>query len=159
MFEKIVVALDGSSLSEITLSYVEKMLSRMAPEVQVEAILILVNTRPSRFVVVGGEFTLAHYSESEIALAEKQSQEYLNNVGDRLRTMGAKVTIKVPVGDACEEIIKAAEESNADLIVMSSHGRSGISRWAFGSVTDKVLRHEGTVPVLMVKATQTDKQD
>ena len=39
-----------------------------------------------------------------------------------------------------------------DLIAMSTHGRSGLSRWAFGSVTDKVLRRGGTVPIVMVKA-------
>ena len=50
-----------------------------------------------------------------------------------------------------DEIIKAEEDVNADLVAMSTHGRAGISRWGFGSVTDKVLRG-GKVPVLMVRA-------
>ena len=57
----------------------------------------------------------------------------------------------VVVGSAADEIIKASEELNVDLIAMSTHGRSGISRWAFGSVTDRVLRG-GSKPVLMVRA-------
>ncbi len=55
------------------------------------------------------------------------------------------------VGRAADEIIKAADEIDADLIAMSTHGRSGLSRWAFGSVTDRVLR-AGSMPILMVRA-------
>ena len=62
------------------------------------------------------------------------------------------VNTKVEVGDAAEEIVKAADEIGANLIAMSTHGRAGISRWAFGSVTDKVLRHGKSVPILMVRA-------
>ena len=61
------------------------------------------------------------------------------------------------VGSAAEEIIKAADEINADLIAMSTHGRSGLSRWAFGSVTDRVMRG-GNVPILVVRATAPAKR-
>ena len=64
---------------------------------------------------------------------------------------------KVGIGSAAEEIIKAADEINADWIAMSTHGRSGISRWAFGSVTDRVLRAENK-PVLMVRAPRETAQ-
>jgi len=57
-------------------------------------------------------------------------------------------------GSAAEEIITYAEENNIDLIAMSTHGRSGIGRWVFGSVTDKVL-HAGDVPVLTVRASKS----
>ena len=80
--------------------------------------------------------------------------KYLEEVGGNLRNKGATVTFKVSVGQSpAEEIIKAEEEYNADLVAMSTHGRAGISRWAFGNVTDKVLRG-GKVPVLMVRAPQ-----
>ena len=52
---------------------------------------------------------------------------------------------------SAEEIIKAEADLDVDLIAMSTHGRRGISRWAFGSVTEKVLRG-GSVPVLVVRA-------
>ncbi len=55
-------------------------------------------------------------------------------------------------------IIKAAEETKAGLVAMSTHGRSGISRWALGSVTDKVLRHGGNIPILTVKAPKEAKK-
>jgi nucleotide-binding universal stress UspA family protein len=57
----------------------------------------------------------------------------------------------VTVGEAAEEILKAAKETGANLIAMSTHGRSGLGRWALGSVTDKVL-HLSEIPVLTVRA-------
>ena len=53
-----------------------------------------------------------------------------------------------------DKIVKVAEAANANLIAMSTHGRTGLSRWAFGSITDKVLRREGRIPIVMVKASK-----
>jgi nucleotide-binding universal stress UspA family protein len=65
------------------------------------------------------------------------------------------VNCKVQVGKigvtSAEEIIKLEEKTNADLVAMSTHGRRGLSKWVFGSVTEKVLR-AGKVPVLVVRA-------
>ena len=55
------------------------------------------------------------------------------------------------IGRPEEEIMKATDETNADLIAMSTHGHSGVIRWALGSITDKVLRAE-KIPILMVRA-------
>ncbi len=80
--------------------------------------------------------------------------DYLNNVSDGLRNKKVTVMCKVSVSvNPADEIIKAEVEVNADLVAMSTHGRSGISRFAVGSVADKVLRG-GTVPVLMVRASK-----
>ncbi|OGO25315.1 MAG: hypothetical protein A2144_09740 [Chloroflexi bacterium RBG_16_50_9] len=57
----------------------------------------------------------------------------------------------VAIGNQADGILKAAEEAKADMIAMSTHGRSGLRRWAFGSITDKVLRGS-SVPVLTVRA-------
>ncbi len=77
--------------------------------------------------------------------------DYLDQIGEGLRSKGATVKIRAMVGSPAEEIIKAADEINAGIIAMSTHGRSGLSRWAFGSVTDKILRG-ASVPVLVVRA-------
>ncbi len=63
------------------------------------------------------------------------------------------VTIKtmVAAGNAADEILKAANDIKADLIAMSTHGRSGLRRLAFGSITEKVIRGS-TVPMLLVRA-------
>jgi len=83
--------------------------------------------------------------------------DYLDKTGENLRSEGAIVKTKVSIGDATEEILKAANEINANLVAMSTHGRSGISRWAFGSVTDRVLR-AGTIPILTVRAPKEGAQ-
>jgi len=78
--------------------------------------------------------------------------DYLHDAGEVLRRKGALVLAKVAVGNAPEEIVKAAEEIKANLIAMSTHGRSGISRWAFGSVTERILRMGGDIPITVVRA-------
>jgi len=152
MYERILVPLDGSKVGESALPYVENMVSKMSPEVKVEVILfqVLSPVRPS--VVNGYEIPDITYTEKQMEENKKKAIEYLNKTGEALRSKGITVMVKVTFGSAPEEIVKAAEEINASLIAVSTHGRSGLSRWAFGSVTDKILRHGGKIPVLTVKA-------
>ena len=70
---------------------------------------------------------------------------------DRLKAKGINTDIEVLTGDPSEAIVSYAENNPCDIIVMASHGRSGVTRWAVGSVADKVFR-ASSVPVLMVKA-------
>jgi len=78
---------------------------------------------------------------------------YLSEVRSRLRAEGITIHIAVEVGLAAETIIDYAAEYQVDLIVMSTHGRSGLQRWVYGSVADKVLRG-AHVPVVLVRAHQ-----
>jgi len=73
--------------------------------------------------------------------------------GEPLAKLNASINIRVATDNAADEILKIAEEINADLIAMSTHGRSGISRWALGSVTERVLR-SGNRPILVVRASK-----
>jgi nucleotide-binding universal stress UspA family protein len=158
MYERIFIPLDGSEVGESALPYVEDLLSKLAPEVKVEVTLFQV-LRPVHPYVVGGYGVPdISYTEKEMEENKKKAIDYLNKAGETLRSKGATVTSRVGVGDASEEIIKAAEEINADLIAMSTHGRSGLSRWAFGSVTDKVLRRGGRIPILTVSAPRKDEK-
>ncbi len=158
MTERTLVPLDGSKIGEAALLYVEGLVSRLAPGEKVEVTLFQVISPPTHRVETAGEIFDVPYTEEEIELVKKKVLDYLDKAGEGLRSKGAIVRCKVGVGEAAEEIIKAEGEINADLVAMSTHGRSGISRWAFGSVADKVLR-AGKVPVLIVRvskeATQT----
>jgi nucleotide-binding universal stress UspA family protein len=82
---------------------------------------------------------------------EKQAERYLGKVGKTLAAKGIPTSIQVLIGNPAEEIANYVKNSDIDMIVMSSHGRSGPSRWAYGSVADKIFR-ASCVPVLMVKA-------
>ncbi len=158
MYEKILIPLDGSKIGEAALTYVEELVSKLSPRVKVELTLLRVVPLLTHYVADGELMTPISYTEKERAQIQRQTRSYLNKVGKGIRSKKVSVKIRVGIGSAAEEIIKAADEINVDLIAMSTHGRHGISRWAFGSVTDKVLRG-GHKPVLVVrvpkKAAQT----
>ena len=152
MFERILVPLDGSKVGETALPLVEELMSKLAPGVKVEVTLLQV-VSPLSHYVVGGETTAeVVYTDEEVEQIKGQAMAYLERAGEGLRSKGAIVQCKVGVGRAADVIIKeVTDEIGADLVAMSTHGRSGLSRWALGSVTDKVLR-SGKVPVLVVRA-------
>jgi len=155
MSERILIPLDGSKVGETALRYVEGLVSRLGPKSKVEVTLFHVVTALKHDVQTSGIGAISFpvpYTENEIEQMKVDAMKYLEEVGENLRNKGATVVFKVSAGQyPADEIIKAEGEVNADLVAMSTHGRAGISRWAFGSVTDKVLRG-GKVPVLMVRA-------
>ena len=150
MYKKILVPLDGSKLAECVLPHVEKLAeSGVAKEI----ILLRVCDSPS---------IIADYPESKnktwekhvermTTNAQQQCNIYLDDVEKQLKDKGFNVKTDSRLGKPAEEIVDYASKNEVDLIVMASHGRSGVSRWAYGSVADKVLRST-CVPVLLVKA-------
>jgi len=148
---KILIPLDGSTIGEAALPYVEELVSKLSPRVKVEITLLRVVSLLTHYVVAGEAVAPISYTEKEMEQIQQEARDYLNKVGEGIRSKRVSVKIRVGIGSAAEEIIKAADEINVDLIAMSTHGRHGISRWAFGSVTDKVLRG-GHKPVLLVRA-------
>ena len=151
MYERILVPLDGSKVGEAALPYVEELVSRLSPEVKAEVTLFQVVSSRVYYIVAGEASAPIPYTEEEMEQIKRKAMDYLDNAGEGLRSKGAIVKVKVAVGKADEEITKAADEIGVDLIAMSTHGRSGLSRWAFGSVTARVLRG-GNKPVLIVRA-------
>jgi len=157
MYERILVPLDGSEMSKTALPYVEELVSKLSPEVKAEVTLFGVVSSLTHYIaapglaVPGGVVAPVPYSDTEVEQIKTRVMDYLDKAAESLRSKGAIVLTAVTVGNAAEEIIKAADEIDVDLIAMSTHGRSAILRWAFGSVTDKVLR-EGNKPVLIIRA-------
>jgi len=149
--ERILVPLDGSKVGEVALPYVEELISKLATNQKVEVTLIQVISSLTHYVIAGEASAQIPYTTQELGEIEKRAGAYLERAGTKLKKKGTTVHTKVVVGSAAEEIIKTADGINADLIAMSTHGRSGLNRWAFGSVTDRVLRG-GNKPVLMVRA-------
>ncbi len=151
MQEKILVPLDGSRVGEAAVPLVEEIISKLSPEVKVEVALLQVVSSLAHWVVVGETGARIPYSQAEIDTLKRESLKYLNSVAERLKPTGAAIKVEARTGAAAEEILKAADEMQADLIAMSTHGMSGLGRWAFGSVTGRVLR-AATRPVLTVRA-------
>ena len=115
-------------------------MSKLSPGVKAEVTLLQVTRLTLPYVVNGMEIPDIAYTDKDMEQTKKEANEYLNEAGEALRSKGATVIARVEIGDASEQIIRVAEEINANMIAMSTHGRTGLSRWAFGSVTDKVLR-------------------
>ena len=151
MFSKVLVPLDGSKVGEAALPAIEQLISKLAAGTKVDVVLIGVITLLRHWVVVGEASAPVSYTEEELNLIKKRVQDYLVKTGEALKKRGVSIQTMVSTGNAADEIIKAAADTNADLIAMSTHGRSGLRRLAFGSITDKVMHHS-SIPVLMVRA-------
>jgi nucleotide-binding universal stress UspA family protein len=147
LLERVLIPLDGSKVGEAALPVIEDLIPKLLPDTKVEITLLGVITQLRHWVVVGEASAPISYTEEEMKAIEQRVFDYLNQAGEILRGQGATVKIRI----TSEEILKAAEEIKADMIAMSTHGRSGLSRLAFGSVTDKVMRG-ANMPVLMVRA-------
>jgi nucleotide-binding universal stress UspA family protein len=154
MSERILMPLDGSKLGEAAISYVAGLVARLAPEEHIEITLFHVITAVRHTLKIrgGGGVISVPFAEEELAEMKNKARDYLTKVSEGLQNDQITIICKIAVSEnPADEIIKTEEEVNADLVAMSTHGRSGISRFAIGSVADKVLRG-GSVPVLMVRA-------
>jgi nucleotide-binding universal stress UspA family protein len=151
MQQKILIPLDGSEVGEAIIPFVRNLISLMSPEVKVEVIFLGVVTELRYCVLVGGVNALVRYSEEELSSIRKGVADNLEKTATNLRQQGITVNTRVSTGNAAEEILKTANEVKADIIAMSTHGRSGLCRLAYGSVTDKVL-HRAHIPLFVIRA-------
>lgn len=138
----VLVALDGSELAETVLPVV----ARLARPLGLELVLLRVVPDIPRQALEATR----HVLDNAQRLRE-ETIEYLEGVADRLRSEGLKVTSAVRQGDAATEIIDGAREAKADVIAMTTHGRTGLGRLFYGSVAEEVLKR-AEVPVFLVRA-------
>jgi len=141
MYKKILVPLDGSELARKALDQAEKLAKTFDSEI------ILFQVVP--FLPIYGSPELV----TPLIVDEKQkesAEKYLTNLAEELKKRGFKVTAMVRTGQqVAVEIIDFAKETGVDLIVMCTHGRSGLTRWVLGSVAHKVLTRTET-PILLL---------
>ncbi len=139
MFDKILVPLDGSELAEVALPYAEELMHRLHSD------MVLLCTcdhdeNPKQ------EAYLAHVAESIIRHTLKYRERYPET---QIDNPGVETVILN--GSPPEQITDYIEENHIGLTIMATHGRSGISRWAMGSVAEKVVRGVST-PVCLIRA-------
>lgn len=148
MFKKILVPLDGSELAERAL---EPALA-LAQQVHGEVIVLSVPVLQHMFVTepAGYGFLLP---EQSVDQSRHELLEYLQGVQKRCAHPDVTVHNLVEEGEEATVIVEAAAAHDIDLIVMSTHGRTGFTRWMLGSVTEKVLR-EAQCPVLVIRNDQ-----
>jgi len=141
---RILVPLDGSEMAEQVLPVV----GPIARVFEAETTLFQVAT-----TYVLGSFSSEWYPslQSTFEMVERQAEVYLARVAARLNEQGIVTSTAVRTGPVAESIVKYADTSQTNLIAMCTHGRTGLARWALGSVADRVLRAAG-VPILLVRA-------
>ncbi len=137
MYERILVPLDGSDASEAALVLVEHLVSKSVRLLRVEPNDLLLIPPSVTGVQPGWEDRFSARVRGELEL-----------VAERFRSGGRTVEVEVRSGDPAEEIIASAED--ADLVVMTTHGRGAAGRLIFGSTADRVARH-GTTPTLLIR--------
>ena len=150
MYQKILVPLDGSELAECVFPHVEAFIKGCNVRNIVIA-CVMEPTLPS----FHGEFPISMEDLEERDAARRSSaEEYLNQVVGRLQSEGAELRAEVIVGKVADSLVDYAENNDIDLILIATHGRSGVTRWVRGSVADRILR-SANVPVMMVRAPGT----
>jgi len=147
MYRKILVPLDGSQLAECVLPHVESI----AKGCSAQNVTFIRIVEP--FYISGeGAAVFSQKDEDRINSENVAAAEnYLSRMINRIKYNGVNVQSKVIMGKATESIADYATKNEVDLIIIATHGRSGISRWVWGSVADRILR-SACVPVLMVRA-------
>lgn len=145
MYTRIVVPLDGSELAEGVLPYARSLARKLGVPL---ALLRVVD--PVR-VVDWADPGSSLFSDEVLAEMDTKASTYLERVAERLRADGLTVSCQVREGEPAPAIVEEVEEEPRSLLAMSTHGRSGITRWVLGSVTDKVLRAVHA-PILVVRS-------
>jgi nucleotide-binding universal stress UspA family protein len=123
--------------------------SELAAATNAEVILAAVVVAPERWP----SSTAPHESLGD---ERDYAEFYLSSVADRVRNKKVKVRIRVGAGRAAETLVAMTDDEAADLVAMTTHGRSGFTRWILGSVADRVL-HTSRIPVLLVDAREDKK--
>ena len=148
LFNRILLPLDGSDASKAALPVAEELATKLKASVTL--------FRMARRTYIYGQYgegepmATIDYTKLD-AVEEKLARDYLINTEKELRQKDIAVTHNVVFAtDPANEIIELGKRVNADLVVMSTRGRSPIGRWVFGSTAEKVLR-QGEIPLILVR--------
>lgn len=148
MFNHILVPLDGSHLAEAALPATLELAHKFNSKITLVWVI-----QPPHLIMTAANGSI--YAQLLVEMREQSEQDahnYLRSHQGSLRQQGYVVHIKITEGEnVADSLLEVAEGHDIDTIVMSTHGRGGISRWVFGSVADKVLR-QAKVPVLLIRA-------
>jgi nucleotide-binding universal stress UspA family protein len=144
MYKKILAPLDGSDMAECTIEHV-KEIARAGDKPEVIFLSVL-EPAHNAYWFAQGDPDLQKKEESD---RKKSAENYLLKIANEAKKDGLAAKGVLLEGNPADVIIDYAGKNGVDLIVMSTHGRSGLTRFAMGSVTDKVLR-TAAAPVLAI---------
>jgi len=161
MFKRLLVPLDGSRFASRALPYAAALAERFGAEV----ILIQVIKHATPVIDAGATVGVA-LGGSEIAVqaaldADKRNtaraRRYLSAKVQAIESRHMRSSYRVLTGDVARSIMEFSEKESIDLVVMTTHGKSGLRRAVMGSVADAVIRQSGK-PVLVIRPQISDKK-
>jgi nucleotide-binding universal stress UspA family protein len=152
MFNKVLVPLDGSELAEGSLGPALRIVHRPGGQI------ILLHVPVFRPIMVPGTagYGLVLPEQTFDLKSRDEIGHYLAEIKGARQEPDISITIEVMEGDVAGNIVDLAVDEGVDLIVMTTHGYSGFTRWMLGSITERVLRH-APCPVLVVRCADTLK--
>jgi nucleotide-binding universal stress UspA family protein len=154
MYKHIMVPLDGSELAEVVLPQVEMTAKSSQPAPKITLIRVVTPLKLYGGLDFGG--SMEYISPEQIQRLEddntNNAKSYLTKQVSRLKEHGVTAEAQVVFGMASQSLTKYAEENGVDLIVIATHGRSGLNEWFWGSVAERVLK-TSRIPVLMIRPT------
>ncbi|MGA7671303.1 MAG: universal stress protein [Nitrolancea sp.] len=151
LLRRISVPLDGSDLAEKSLPYAMELAGELGARVHLvrvaETFRDEVPQTPSHI------FTSPSYRAmlDQFEQLEQEAQRYLDDMATRLGSEDVDVTWEVLSGDPWRQLLRYVERDDPDLIVMTTHGRGGLARWFYGSVSDRLLTAAST-PLLVIRS-------
>ena len=161
LFNNILIPLDGSELSKLSLPIGKEVAVKLKiPIMLFEMVPMAYPSTNSSYMYMSDYVKINDRDEQVIesnyakanGAEESRAQAELFAIERELREEGLSVDHRITSGiDAAKEIVHISKEQRIDLIIMSTRGRSGVNRWLLGSVTEKVL-HSGDVPLLLTNA-------
>jgi nucleotide-binding universal stress UspA family protein len=145
-FRSILVPLDGSALAEKALAAALQLARAMAGRADATSVRLILLRVVGPVALVAADPML--YDEL-MRMGVDEAQAYLKTVVETVDAGPVQVDVQAVSGAPADAIVHYAEEHGVDLIVMSSHGRTGSSRWVYGSVAEKVLHHAPCATVII----------
>jgi nucleotide-binding universal stress UspA family protein len=156
MYKKVLLTLDGSELSAAAIPHAAQIAAGAGAEVVLMRVVdsvahIIAQSTPAGFEPMPGAIT-AEIAQEAVAAQRAGAEADLNAVAEQLRAQGVtKISLEIGEGVPGAAVVEAAERLGCDLVVMATHGRSGLGRAVLGSVADHVVRHAQHAAVLLVR--------
>jgi nucleotide-binding universal stress UspA family protein len=153
MIGNILIPLDGSQVAEQVLPHVKTIIEGWGARIHLLSVAPVIDNAAASVMLYPLYVHREQFADedAERKRIETELENYLRGIARDLEQAGAKVTCAVRFGSPADEILSYAVENKIELIAMCTHGRSGLARWAYGSVADRVLCVSGC-PVLLVRA-------
>ncbi len=135
LFQRIIAPMDGTEICETVLPYLVELIKKVKSEITFLEVLA-----SGKHVHTIGGIDFVYFKDHDISSTKTKAQEYFKKLISTLDGPPAAKKYEIKFGDPAEEIVKYSKEIGSQIIALSTHGHSGIERWAYGSVTYKVLQ-------------------